>query len=227
MTQADRVKFVKALLHIIFFLSGIAAVLIGQVLPIMAAHFALTDLQAGYFFPAQFAGSLAGSYATNRFGKRNNYIAASVIGAVAMAAGVLLLNVNSFEVCVAGFFVNGVGIGLTLPAINMMIIEINPERTGPALSILNLCWGVGAIICKPFVDIFSTGGSIGPTTLILAVPMLAASIMLKLAGIPRQGDTKQDDVLPPDDPPIWKTPMAWAIAFFNFIHVGFESGMGG
>jgi fucose permease len=27
--------------------------------------------------------------------------------------------------------------------------------------------------------------------------------------------------------PIWTMPLAWAIALFNFIHVGFESGMGG
>ena len=27
--------------------------------------------------------------------------------------------------------------------------------------------------------------------------------------------------------PIWRMPIAWAIALFNFIHVGFESGMGG
>jgi len=27
--------------------------------------------------------------------------------------------------------------------------------------------------------------------------------------------------------PIWRMPIAWAIALFNFIHVGFESGVGG
>jgi fucose permease len=27
--------------------------------------------------------------------------------------------------------------------------------------------------------------------------------------------------------PIWSNPVAWAIALFNFVHVGFESGMGG
>ena len=228
MPEMEKVRFVKVLLHIIFFLSGIAAVLIGQVLPIMAAHFTLTDLQVGYFFPSQFAGSLLGSYATNRFGKRNNYMAASVIGAVAMAVGVLLLNVNSFEVCVAGFFVNGMGIGLTLPAINMMIIEVNPERTGPALSILNLCWGIGAIICKPFVDLFSTTDSIGATTLILALPLLASGVLLRFVALAGRSERhKPEELSSADDTPIWRMPIAWAIAFFNFVHVGFESGIGG
>ncbi len=228
MPQTKRTAVLKALLHIIFFLSGIAAVLIGQVLPILATQFTLTDLQLSYFFPSQFAGSLLGSLATSRFAKRNSYMSATVLGAIAMAVGVLLLNADSFEVCLVGFFVNGIGIGLTLPAINMMIIEVNPERTGPALSILNLCWGIGAIICKPFVDLFSTVDDVSLTTIFLALPLLGASLMLKLAvGGPVVSTSGQGDTDPIDDEPIWRMPMAWAIAFFNFIHVGFESGMGG
>ena len=228
MSTDERVRIVKVLLHLIFFLSGIAAVLIGQVLPIMAAHFTLSDLQVGYFFPSQFSGSLCGSYVTNIFGKRNNYMAASMIGSIAMAVGVLLLNGNSFELCVAGFFINGMGIGLTLPAINMMIMEVNPDRTASALSILNLCWGVGAIICKPFVDLFSTSTSLGITTFLLAVPLLAAAVLLRFASFkPRSHGSTETGSPDIDGPPIWRMPIAWAIAFFNFVHVGFESGMGG
>jgi hypothetical protein len=64
------------------------------------------------------------------------------------------MNVDSFAVTLAAFAVNGVGIGLTLPAINMTILELSPVKTASALSILNFFWGVGAIICKPFVDLF-------------------------------------------------------------------------
>ncbi len=228
MPHASRVSLLKALLHLIFFLSGIAAVLIGQVLPILAKHFALTDLQVGYFFPSQFAGSLFGSFATSRLAKRNNYMAATLLGGLAMAVGTLLLNGISFEICLAGFFVNGIGIGLTLPAINMMIIEVNPERTGAALSVLNLCWGVGAIICKPFVDLFSSVDGIGMTTFILAIPLLLASVLLRLVVGDRTRQRRpSSDGVPINDVPIWRMPIAWAIAFFNFIHVGFESGMGG
>lgn len=228
MLQPSRVKFLNVILHWIFFLSGIAAVLIGQVLPILARHFGLTDLQVGYFFPAQFAGSLFGTFVTSRLARRDNFMAATVYGAIAMAAGVLLLNVDSFQVCLLGFFVNGVGIGLTLPAINMMIIEVDPLRTGPALSILNLCWGVGAIICKPFVDLIAAPDDIGLTTYILAVPLLAAALLLRLS-VTRPAihasDWRADET--DDEVRIWRTPVAWAIAVFNFIHVGFESGMGG
>lgn len=228
MTQPRNTRPLKALLHIMFFLSGIATVLIGQVLPILARHFALNDLFLSLFFPAQFAGSLAGTFLTSRFARRNDYMTATMIGGVAMACGVMLMNVDSFSVCLIGFLVNGVGIGLTLPSINMMVLELNTDRPGPALSVLNFCWGLGAILSKPFVDLFSTLDTTGATTYVLAVPLLTASLLLLvLARDLRDPQTTAPDV---DDGPadaIWTMPIAWAIALFNFIHVGFESGMGG
>ena len=227
MPQPTVNPFLKFVLHFVFFLSGIATVLIGQVLPIFAVHFSLNDLQLSYFFPAQFAGSLAGTYLTSRFARRNDYLTAAVLGGISMAAGVLLMNVDMFSICLIGFFINGIGIGLSLPSINMLILEANPERSGAALSILNFCWGLGAILSKPFVDLFSTAESIGRTTYILAVPLLASALMLFFAASNR---TLPTNAVEPDDTdpiPIWTMPIAWMIALFNFIHVGFESGIGG
>ena len=228
MSDSTRVRLLKVLLHIIFFLSGIATVLIGQFLPIMAKHFALNDLQVSFFFPSQFAGSLVGTLITSRLARRNNFMAATLLGGIMMACGVLLMNIDSFGFALFGFFVLGMGIGLTLPAINMMIIEVDPARSGPALSILNLCWGLGAILCKPFVDLFSSHDNIGTTTVILAVPLLAFSLLLRLAaGPPKNSPLKEKNGSDAENDPIWRTPLAWMIALFNFIHVGFESGMGG
>lgn len=211
-----------------FFLSGIATVLIGQILPILSAHFALNDLQAGYFFPVQFAGSLIGTLLTNWFGRRNKFILATLIGCVAMAAGILFMNSDVFAVCLFGFALNGLGIGLTLPSVNMLILELSPERSASALSVLNFCWGVGAIVCKPFVDLTTSGSNILPMTLILAVPLLAGAVFIAL--LPKELDySKEPDEDEPQSGllPIWTLPLAWMIALFNFIHVGFESGMGG
>ncbi len=216
------------LLHIVFFLSGIATVLIGQVLPILSNHFALNDLQAGYFFPVQFAGSLIGTLLTNWFGRRNKFILATLIGCVAMAAGILVMNSDVFAVCLFGFALNGLGIGLTLPSVNMLILELNPEKSASALSLLNFCWGVGAIVCKPFVDLTTSGSNILPMTLILAVPLLAGAVFIAL--LPKELDySKEPDQDEPQSGllPIWTLPLAWMITLFNFIHVGFESGMGG
>jgi fucose permease len=216
----------KIILHIIFFLSGIATVLIGQVLPILGRQFSLNDLQVSYFFPAQFAGSLLGTYLTGRFARSGDQITATAIGGFAMTFGLVMMNFDTFQLCLAGFFVNGIGIGLTLPSINMKIVELESQRSGAALSILNFCWGVGAIISKPFVDLLSPADSVGATTIVLAGTILLPTLLLLFSKEDRStkiGDRKDSE----SDLPIWTSSLAWLIALFNFIHVGFESGMGG
>ncbi len=222
-----RDHFLTILLHAVFFLSGIATVLIGQVLPIIAARFTLDDLELGYLFPAQFAGSLIGTFLTSWFAKYGRLVLASVIGAVLMATGLLLMNFDSYPLVLAAFFVNGLGVGLTLPAINVLILERNPLNSAAALSFLNFFWGVGAIVSKPFVDATAEGTNIFPTTLLLAVPLLIAGAFVLFAPARTESRplARHVDDAPPV--PIWSTPLAWAIALFNFIHVGFESGMGG
>src|SRR5215468_1310109 len=106
------VKPVKTLLHAIFVLAGITTVFIGPVLPILINKFSLNDLQAGYFFPAQFVASLAGTYRTTFFSRRGRFLSAAAIGCLLMASGVLLMNAENLIVCVAGFSVNGLGVGL-------------------------------------------------------------------------------------------------------------------
>ena len=228
MPETHSPRLVKVTLHAIFFLSGITTVLIGQVLPGFARHFSLNDLQVSYFFPAQFGGSLIGGYVTSRFARRNDFVTASIIGGVLMAVGVLLMNFDMFSVCLAGFLLNGMGIGMTLPSINMLIVELNPNRAASALSILNFCWGIGAIVSKPFVDLFSTADWIGLTTVVLAAPLFASALLLFSAeGKGKPSPAKDTDADDSDDLRIWTMPIAWAIALFNFIHVGFESGIGG
>jgi fucose permease len=219
---------VKVTLHAIFFLSGITTVLIGQVLPIFARHFSLNDLQVSYFFPAQFAGSLAGTYLTSVFGRKGMFLTATMLGGILMASGVLLMNVDLFSVCLVGFLINGLGVGMTLPSINMLILELNTDRPGSALSILNFCWGLGAIFSKPFVDLFSTADSICLTTFALAVPLLTGSLLLFVAAGKTEGTPSEPSNADGGETiPIWTMPVAWMIALFNFVHVGFESGIGG
>lgn len=215
----------KIILHTIFFLSGIATVLIGQVLPILARQFSLNDLWLSYFFPAQFAGSLLGTFLTGRFARRGDQVMATVVGGFAMTFGLLLMNIDALQFCLVGFFVNGIGIGLTLPSINMKIVELDSHRSGAALSILNFCWGVGAIISKPFVDALSTPTSVGITTAVLAIAILLPTLLLAFIRKDKPILTAQLDV--GSDISIWTLPLAWMIALFNFIHVGFESGIGG
>ena len=86
------------LLHIVFFLSGITTILIGQVLPILSGAVGSAALQAGYLFPAQFGGAVLGTLASSWFGRWNGFLSATVVGTAAMALGVTAMSMNSFEV---------------------------------------------------------------------------------------------------------------------------------
>lgn len=216
----------KLILHAIFFLSGLATVLIGQALPTLARQFSLNDLQVSYFFPAQFAGSMLGTLFSARFARRGDQLMATVAGGFAMTLGLLLMSIDVLQFCLLGFFVNGIGIGLTLPSINMTIVELEAHRSGAALSILNFCWGVGAILSKPFVDALSAPNSVGMMTVVLAVALFLPTLVLlaiRRARPPHESPHAGVE----SGPAIWSMPLAWMIALFNFIHVGFESGIGG
>jgi MFS transporter, FHS family, glucose/mannose:H+ symporter len=220
-------KHLKLLLHGLFLVSGSVTVLIGQVLPILSRQYGLNDLESGFCFPSQFGGSLAGTLLTARFARRDQYIPACMIGALLMACGIILLNIDSFPFTLFAFAINGVGIGMTLPAINMTLIELSPKNPASALSILNFCWGVGAILCKPFVDASSRDSSILITTSALAVPLFASAALLYFHPVRIISDRVAAGSGDAANEPIWRLPLAWGIALFNFIHVGFESGMSG
>ncbi len=226
--NSSQIRTLKILLHAGFFVAGIATILIGQVLPILSEKFALNDEQSGNFFPAQFAGSVIGTTLTNWLGKRNKFLPASFVGCFLMGIGILLLNANNLEICLFGFFVNGLGIGMTLPSINMLILELNPTRAAAALSVVNFFWGVGAITCS--LTIYNLSKIVGyfPVSAVLTGAFFA--IALFLAFMPKGIEQKPSDEGENSDDfstPIWTHPIAWAIAGFNFIHVGVESGMGG
>ncbi len=223
--ESDRL--LKFFLHFGFLASGTITVLIGQILPILSNRLALDDTQAGYFFIAQFAGSITGTFSTQPIVKRFGFGGATVFGFLAMTIGILGLNSDDRLICTAAFVVMGFGIGVTLPAINMLTVELNPSNVTPALNFLNFFWGVGAIFCKPFVDLFGTPTSIVQPTAILAVLLFINGATIFFAA--RRSEPKQSFEQPTSEnqTPIWTTKIAWLIALFNFIHVGFESGIGG
>ena len=220
-------KVLTILLHAVFFFSGIATVIIGQVLPYVAGRFHLDDLQLGYLFPAQFLGSISGTLMTNWFGRQGRLIPASAAGGLLMATGLAMLNLGSYQLVLAAFFVNGLGIGLTLPAINVLTLERNPGNSGSALNFLNFFWGLGAIVSKPLVDFTAQGTSLINTTLCLSIPLAVLSIAIFVLPTPTEAQVNPGSETSEDLTPIWSNPLAWAIALFAFVHVGFESGIGG
>lgn len=216
------------IIHFAFLMCGIATVLLGQILPVISKRLSLDDAQAGGLFVAQYAGSLLGTLIFGFAAKRFGFIKTTIFGFFLLTIGSLLLNSDSRLICTAGIFINGVGIGASLGPMNMLVVVLNPERQASALSILNFFWGIGAILSQPFVSFFGTADSISIPTAILSFVFFVSAIALFFFRVETgKTNSKRDETDEFEDSPVWTYPLAWLIALFNFIHVGFESGAGG
>lgn len=128
-------------LHLAFIVSGMVTVLLGPIVPSLQLRFGVSDAQVGSLFVAQFAASSVGSLLSQR---RSTF---SVLGGIALlVAGVAALPFTTWVSAHLAVFTFGIGLGLVIPAINMLIARANPGKRAAAVNILNLCWGVGAAI---------------------------------------------------------------------------------
>lgn len=208
-----------------FVLIGIVTVLLGQILPILAMRLSLSDKESGYLFIGQFVGSLAGTFWYSRFVGKFGYPKLLCGGIFLMAAGCFGINFDSWFWCVTAVSTYGLGIGLTIPAINMLVVELDREKSSSALNTINFYWGVGAILCKPFVDFAGTPTSVAVPTILLGVYLISIGTLITIIGY--REDTNKSEVHTEAAIPIWTTRVAWLIAIFNFVHIGIESSVGG
>jgi len=213
------------LLHIGFFLIGIITVLLGQILPVLSQRLSLNDQQAGYLFIAQFAGSLAATFFYDFLIKKFGYLRVIVGGFCLSAFGCAGLNFDSWVLSLAAICIYGVGIGLTIPAINLLVIELNPKKSSSALNIINFCWGTGAILCKPFVDYVGSSNTILLPTVLLGISFLVIGAVIAFSNYQVNSEKNKGSFA--FDTPIWTTVTAWLIAIFNFVHIGIESSVAG
>ena len=141
LTRAAYVSFVPI---------GIATVLLGPMLPTLSARWSLNYAQAGALFTAQYLAStcavgLSGMLAAQwgfRFPMKAG-LALMAIGLAFVLAGPRWLGV----LCIGAY---GAGLGLAVPAANLMVAEANPGRRGATLNLLNFFWSSGAVAC-PFL----------------------------------------------------------------------------
>ena len=217
----------KIWLHFGFILTGVITVILGQILPILIKYLSLTDNQAGYLFIAQFSGSLGGVFLYNFLIKKIGFLKTIFSGFCLIACGCLGLNLNSYELIVPAIILYGVGIGVSLPTINMLVVELNPESSSSSLNLLNFFWGIGAILTKPFIDFAGTGTSYFLPTLILSAGFLLTAFLILFSQFKQNSPYQEERLTPAGGKPIWTTGIAWMIAVFNFVNIGIESSVGG
>jgi fucose permease len=122
----------------------------------------------------------------------------------------------------------GLGLGLTIPACNLLVAELNPGRRTAAVSLLNFSWTLGAVACPFLLTPFQRKASISPFFYLLAGFVLLVSAWIARVSFPPA--RKSEDLSIGAAKPLLamlQTPVAIVLAVLFFIYVGTENAMGG
>ena len=140
-----------ALLCFGFIVCGILTVLPGPLLPLLAARWHLRDVQSGAFFAVQFAASTVAAILSPWRLRRSLPLG---FGLMAVAAALLTIALGAVPapaghvLALAAFGLIGFGIGLSVTATNLTAALNADARTrARRLSVVNLWWGIGAVVC--------------------------------------------------------------------------------
>lgn len=219
------------LVHAGFVLIGIVTTLLGVIMPALAARLNLNDAQSGALFTAQFAGSLLGTLVSGFLWRRFGFLPVLFAGLTAMTGGVFGLGRANWRIVLPCIFINGIGIGLTIPTSNLLVARLNPDRQAAALNILNFAWGAGALLSPTFFGWLGTRRDIRLPVNLLAVSLLSTAfcfLLFSLLPLAPLAFTNSETALSATDAPkIWRTPFAILTVVLLFLYVGSESSLGG
>lgn len=212
--------------HAAFVPTGIVTVLLGPLLPSLAARWLLNDAQAGYLFTAQFAGSMLGvalsAFVVARFG----YRVAIIAGLLMMAAGVAVLPLSPWLLGLACVVFYGFGLGLTIPACNLAVAAVHPVGRGAALNLLNFSWSVGAVACPFLLAAYNRGHhtswflySLGGLIVAVSLLIMGISMPEQAASAPQPGGARS--------PVNWANRYILILGSLFLLYVGTENAVGG
>jgi MFS transporter, FHS family, glucose/mannose:H+ symporter len=215
------------LLHAGFFATGIVTTLLGPLLPYLSAHWSLNDSQAGFFFTAQFLGSLAGVFSTTFLLPSRGFRFTLAAGFAVMGAAVAMFGHGSWAFGWLSVFSYGLGLGLTIPAANLLVSSRAGEHSVAALSILNFAWSAGAVFCPLMVIVVEhRAGLTGLTALLGGIIVLFAAVFAMSVGPPKQEDAASSPPLLDWRSLLRRSPIG-LLALLFFLYVGTENALGG
>lgn len=166
--------------YIAFIPIGIATVLLGPMLPTLSARWSLNYAQAGALFNAQYFASTCAVACSGALAARWGFRFPMKIGLLLMAFGLSFLLSGSKLVGILCIGCYGAGLGLAVPAANLLVAAANPQRRSAALNLLNFFWSMGAVAC-PFLVAAAAKSNHLPALLIsVAAFSLATAIGISL-----------------------------------------------
>jgi FHS family glucose/mannose:H+ symporter-like MFS transporter len=216
--------------QVAFFPTGILQTMLGPMLPILIVRWTMNDTQAGNLFLVQFLASLVGVQLSALLLARLGFRPAFLSGLLLMACGVATLYLGSPALGMASVAAYGLGLGLIVPADNLLIAEIGSgsgaSSRASAVSLLNFFWGAGAVFCSVMVAWTATHKLL--PIFLGSVALLLVLLALVMRNLPFPTAAKAAD---PSASPSWreivKSPAIWIFAAIFFLYPGAETAVGG
>jgi FHS family glucose/mannose:H+ symporter-like MFS transporter len=224
---ARSAKILTIAAHASFVPIGVVTVLLSPMLPTLSARWSLDYSQAGALFTAQYLASTVAVSFSGILVAKKGYRFAIAAGLLAIAASLSLLLTGSQLlgiICIAGY---GAGLGISVPAANLLVAEVNPGRRSAALSLLNFSWSAGAVAC-PFVVAAAAKGH----HVQLLLRIVAAFSLLVMIGIAFMPPTVTEPAVA-ENRGLKNRNINWwhgsliALGALFFLYVGTENGCGG
>ncbi len=206
-----------------FIPTGVLTTLLGPMLPILIARWALNDTQAGNLIFVQFMAQLAGVQLSAVLLARVGFRPAFLAGLLLMAAGVSLIYTGGPWLGMASVAVYGLGLGLIIPTDNLLVAEISPHSKSSAVSLLNFFWGVGAVACALLVAWSHAHGLLAMFLGLVALSLVLLFLVVRDLSFP--GAVKPSDS-PVDWRAISRSRATWLFAAVFFLYPGVETAVG-
>ncbi|HZV59305.1 MAG TPA: MFS transporter [Candidatus Eremiobacteraceae bacterium] len=225
-SRSGNAGLVTVLLFAGFVVTGVVTTILGPILPVFISRWSLNDSQAGFFFTTQFAGSLAGVVLSSFLLSTRGFRFTLIAGYLCMAVGIGALVSNNSSAVLLAAAIYGFAYGLVVPATNLCVAEQSGANQSAALSLLNLAWSVGSLVCPVIVRYGVRTAKLNSLILLIA----GAAALLALMAL--FSDSRQFPQQP--KPAIAKTPVirgnetpAVFLALLFFIYVGTENAVSG
>jgi MFS transporter, FHS family, glucose/mannose:H+ symporter len=217
---------------------GIVTILLGPMLPILSARWSLNDTQAGALFTAQFLASTLAVSLSGVLVARWGYRFAIGVGLATMGTGVGLLPFSSHELGIGCIALYGFGSGISTPAANLAVAEVNPTRRSGALSLLNFSWSIGAVACPFLISAAAAAHKISWLLVAVAIFMVIVAAGIAVANGRNSERAAEDRIVKGEDHAghrqsqtfssiHWRAHSLYMLAALFFLYVGAENACGG
>jgi len=206
---------------------GIATVLLGPLLPTLSAQWSLRYAQAGALFTVQYVASTCAVALSGVLASRRGFLFPIKAGLILMALGLAFLSTGSEKLGIACIALYGAGLGVAVPAANLMVAAANPTRRSATLNLLNFFWSAGAVACP-----FLVSGALAVNRIPLLLLSVAAFSLIVVAGIASFSSSTLRSGAISGNGPIMPLIRANLLAFLTlgclfFLYVGTENAFGG